>query len=243
MEFSGSVGGGGATLSEMYQSARRLLLSARDGVSRVERLSSAPTSSSYSSSVPLVGGGAAGVQAAAEEVRREVAQIQTLCAQMDRLWRSIPAKGQRDLWKRKVEQLSEEVDSLKETLDRNSLHQQKRILEAKERAELFERANGESSHVLRIFDDEAQAMQSARSSSRMLEEAYETGVAILHKYADQRDRLKSAQRKALDVLNTVGLSNSVLKLIERRHRVDKWIAYAGMIITIVVMIVFWRLTH
>lgn len=50
--------------------------------------------------------------------------------------------------------------------------------------------NGESSHVLRIFDDEAQAMQSARSSSRMLDEAYETGVAILHKYADQRDRLK-----------------------------------------------------
>jgi hypothetical protein len=50
--------------------------------------------------------------------------------------------------------------------------------------------NGESSHVLRIFDDEAQAMQSARSSSRMLEEAFETGVAILHKYADQRDRLK-----------------------------------------------------
>jgi hypothetical protein len=48
----------------------------------------------------LVGGGAAGVPAVAEEVRREVAQIQTLCAQMDRLWRSIPAKGQRDLWKR-----------------------------------------------------------------------------------------------------------------------------------------------
>nr|CAB3498746.1 unnamed protein product [Digitaria exilis] len=144
---------------------------------------------------------------------------------------------------RKVEQLSEEVDSLKETLDRHTLRQQKRILEAKERAELFERANGESSHVLRIFDEEAQAMQSAQSSKRMLEEAYGTGVAILHKYADQRDRLKSAQRKALDVLNTVGLSNSVLKLIERRHRVDKWIAYAGMIITIVVMIAFWRLTH
>ena len=95
MEYSG----GGATLSEMYQSARRLLLSARDGVARVERLASAPTSSSYSSA-PLVGGGAAGDPAVAEEVRREVAQIQGLCAQMDRLWRSIPAKGQRDLWKR-----------------------------------------------------------------------------------------------------------------------------------------------
>jgi hypothetical protein len=41
---------------------------------------------------------------------------------------------------RKVEQLSEEVDSLKETLDRHTLRQKKRILEAKERAELFERA-------------------------------------------------------------------------------------------------------
>jgi hypothetical protein len=33
-------------------------------------------------------------------------------------------------------------------------------------------------------------MQSARNSSMMLEEAYSTGVAILSKYADQRDRLK-----------------------------------------------------
>lgn len=39
-----------------------------------------------------------------------------------------------------MEQLSEEVDSLKETLDRHTLRQKKRILEAKERAELFERA-------------------------------------------------------------------------------------------------------
>lgn len=50
--------------------------------------------------------------------------------------------------------------------------------------------NGDSSHVLRIFDDEAQAMQSARNSSLMLDDAYNTGVAILTKYADQRDRLK-----------------------------------------------------
>nr|CAD1830234.1 unnamed protein product [Ananas comosus var. bracteatus] len=66
--------------------------------------------------------------------------------------------------------------------------------------------NGDSSHVLRIFDEEAQAMQSARNSSIMLEEAYATGVAILSKYADQRDRLKRAQRKALDIPNTASES-------------------------------------
>ncbi|KAE8792985.1 hypothetical protein D1007_32495 [Hordeum vulgare] len=83
----------------MYQSARRLLLSARDGMARVERLASAPASSYYSASAPPVG---VPDPTGAEAVRREVAQIQGLCTQMDRLWRSIPAKGERDLWKRWV---------------------------------------------------------------------------------------------------------------------------------------------
>ncbi|KAL0896877.1 hypothetical protein Bca101_080838 [Brassica carinata] len=52
-----------------------------------------------------------------------------------------------------------------------------------------------------------------------------------------------AQRKALDVLNTVGLSNSVLRLIERRNRVDTWIKYMGMIATIVVLYLFIRWTR
>ncbi|KAF7150965.1 hypothetical protein RHSIM_Rhsim02G0195900 [Rhododendron simsii] len=140
----------------------------------------------------------------------------------------------------KVEQVAEEAGSLKESLDMYFSRNQRRTQEARERAELLGRANGESSHVLRIFDDEAQAMQSARNSSRMLEESYATGVAILAQYAGQRDRLKRAQRKALDVLNTVGTSNFVLRLIERRHRVDRWIKYVGMILTIVILIAFWR---
>lgn len=108
-------------------------------------------------------------------------------------------------------------------------------------------------------------MQSARNSSRMLEEASATGAAILAKYSEQRERLKvslfskflvftvicrqiqwhwifvqGAQRKALDVLNTLGLSNSVLRIIERRNRVDQWIKYAGMILTFVIVIAFLR---
>lgn len=43
---------------------------------------------------------------------------------------------------------------------------------------------------MRIFDEEAQAMQSARNSSRMLEEAYSTGVAILSRYSEQKEHLK-----------------------------------------------------
>ena len=71
--------------------------------------------------------------------------------------------------------------------------------------------NEESSHVLRIFDDEAQAMQSARSSARMLEESYATGVAILSQYAGQRERLKvSVTKQLLYMLHTLTFINEYL---------------------------------
>ncbi|XP_073298116.1 membrin-11-like [Primulina huaijiensis] len=231
------VEGGGGTLSELYSSSKRLLLRTRDALERLERLE---YSSSSSSSSTAVIPGVSDDQSTA--VRRDINQIQTLCSDMDRHWRSIAAKSQRDLWKRKVEQVSEEAESLRASLDKYLSRHQKRIQEAQERAELFGRANGDS-HILRIFDEEAQASESVRRSSQLLEDTFATGVAILSKYSEQREHLKRAQRKALDVLNTLGLSNSLLRLIERRNRVDKWIKYAGMVFTVVVIFIFWRWTR
>ena len=80
--------GGGGTLSEIHQSAKKLLLRSRDGLERLEY--SAPA--------------AAAVSGADSElsfaVKKDITQIQSLCVEMDRLWRSIAAKPQRDLWKR-----------------------------------------------------------------------------------------------------------------------------------------------
>ncbi|XP_031101591.1 membrin-11-like [Ipomoea triloba] len=237
------VRGGGGTLSELFQSSRRLLLKTRDGLEKLERFEYSSSSVAFSSSSNAASLGLDSSDHLFDAVRKDITQIQSLCSEMDRLWRSIPAKSQRDLWKRKVEQVAEEADSLKDSLDKYYLRNQRRIQEARERAELLGRANGNSSHVLKIFDEEAQAMQSVRSSSKMMEETLATGAAILSKYSEQRDRLKRAQRKALDVLNTLGLSNSLLRLIERRNRTDKWIKYAGMVVTIIILVVIWRWTR
>uniref|UniRef100_A0A6N2NI50 Membrin n=2 Tax=Salix TaxID=40685 RepID=A0A6N2NI50_SALVM len=215
--------GGGGTLSEIYQSAKKLLMRAQDGIERLERLENSTSSGGLDS--PEL----------SFAVKKDISQVLSLCADMDRLWRSVQAKPQRDLWRRKVELIAEEAGSLKESLDRYFARNQRRMKEAQERAELLGRANGDSSHVLRIFDEEAQAMQSVHNSKRMLADSLSTGAAILSKYSEQRERLKRAQRKALDVLNTVGLSNAVLRLIERRNRFDRWIKYFGMLITLVVL--------
>jgi hypothetical protein len=80
--------GGGGTLSEIHQTARKLLLRTRDGLERLERLEYSNSSSSSSPSDFSF------------SVSKDIAQIQSLCVDMDRLSRSIGAKSQRDLWKR-----------------------------------------------------------------------------------------------------------------------------------------------
>ncbi|CAF1934237.1 unnamed protein product [Brassica oleracea var. botrytis] len=114
--------GRGGSLSELYISAKRILLRARDGIERLERFESAALmdSSDLTSSV-----------------KRDITEVQSLCASMD-------------------------------------------------------------------------------GSKRLLDDSFSSGVAILAKYAEQRDRLNFE----------VGLSNSVLRLIERHNRVDTCIKYA-----------------
>ncbi|KAM1064093.1 hypothetical protein ACFX2A_028775 [Malus domestica] len=110
--------------------------------------------------------------------------IQSICAEMDRLWRSVGAKSERDLWTRKVERIAQGAESLKDSLDS--------IMYAFcfTYAYVIVMWNGDGAHVMRIFDKEAQAGDSVRNSARMLEETNATGEAILRKYAEQREFLK-----------------------------------------------------
>lgn len=90
-------GSGGQTLSELYNSSKRLSMKTRDSLEKLERLGYAASSSAMSSSNNAVSG-YSDDQAAA--IRKEIMQIQSFCSEMDGLWRSIPSKPQRDLWKR-----------------------------------------------------------------------------------------------------------------------------------------------
>lgn len=91
---------GGGSLSELYSSSKRLSLQIRDALERLERLEFTSTSSSSLSSSNAVVAGSSDDKATL--IRRDINQIQSLCTDMDRLWRSIASKPQRDLWKRFV---------------------------------------------------------------------------------------------------------------------------------------------
>ena len=135
--------------------------------------------------------------------------------------------AKRDLWKRKVEQVAEEADALRVALDKFGVRQHRRLVDEAHRQELMQRRiDGKPAMDLGA---EVAARKSVHNSKAVLEEAYQTGVGVLGAMAGQRERLKNAHRKVLDVLNAVGLSDSVLRVAERRIAVDKLIAYGGML--------------
>ena len=47
--------------------------------------------------------------------------------------------------------------------------------------------------------------------------------------------LQNAHRRVLDMTNTLGLSNTVMRMIEGRSRQDRIIMLLGMIVTLLIM--------
>ena len=138
----------------------------------------------------------------------------------------------------KVEQVSEEAASLRTALDRHTHRERRRAADAAARADLLAGADDAAAFSV-AADTEAGALASVRSSKRMLEETLATGAAALVEMSGQRERLKAARTKALDVLHGLGLSDSVLRIIERRQKTDALLAYGGMAVVSLVLVVCW----
>nr|CAG4650575.1 EOG090X0GIP [Sida crystallina] len=79
---------------------------------------------------------------------------------------------------------------------------------------------------------------------RSLDDVFDTGSAVLDGLRSQRNVLKKAHRRLLDVTNMMNLSNTVMRMIERRSSQDKFIFYACAIVTcLVIMWAFWYFRH
>ncbi len=91
-----------------------------------------------------------------------------------------------------------------------------------------------------MIDAALQQHQNMSGAHRDMDELLSSGTSILSSMKDQRTTLKGAHRKILDVANYLGLSNTVMRLIERRAYQDKFILYGGMIATCIIMYLAWK---
>ena len=85
------------------------------------------------------------------------------------------------------------------------------------------------------IDETLQFNESLQNAHRGMDDLIGSGTNILQGLRDQRVTLKGTQKKILDVANTLGLSNTVMRLIEKRAFQDKYFMIGGMIVTCVIM--------
>lgn len=144
--------------------------------------------------------------------------------------------AQRQNAKMRCDQLKYDSKHLQAAL---TAYQQKRLRKeaaSKEREELLNRRFAPNPDVTAINIDYAiQHQNSLQNAHRGVDEMLHTGANALESLRSQRMTLKGAQRRIIDMANTLGLSNHTMKLIERRVKEDKVILLLGMVITLLVI--------
>ncbi|XP_076438079.1 Golgi SNAP receptor complex member 2-like [Babylonia areolata] len=174
------------------------------------------------------------------EVQAHLDHIISNCERLDILVTKEPVTRRANA-KMRVDQLKYDCQQVQAAL-RNLQHKRyMRAHEEQEREALLSRTFTTNDHATSIFIDPAlqHHTKMTEAHSRM-DDLLDSGASILQGLRDQRGTLKGVHRKVLDMANTLGLSGTVMRLIERRTSQDKIILVVGMVVTCVVMYVVWR---
>ena len=91
-----------------------------------------------------------------------------------------------------------------------------------------------------MIDAALQHNQRLSDAHHGMDDLLSSGTSIISNLREQRLTLKGAHKKILDIANTLGLSNTVMRLIEKRASQDKIILFGGMIVTCIIMFLAWK---
>lgn len=140
-----------------------------------------------------------------------------------------------------MEHIIEETDHLEQSMQQFGSREARRVTEEREREELMRRVTDDESFrsLVGEYDAEAGSMKSVRRSTSMVDELLETGANVLGNLGEQSATLRRAKRKMMTLLDNMGVSESLLRVIDRRQRLDAILVYGGMFFTVVIVFIVW----
>lgn len=146
------------------------------------------------------------------------------------------SKARRDDFRRRVQHLRTTYAHIRGSLDNLVRRKDRSNFESNKR-DLFAEAN----HNIEAGDIEAEIAEgsSLQRSSKMMNDYLAIGQETLSDLMSQKERLKGIQRKAFDILNSLGIANALMKAVEGRDSVDKWIVYGGMVFILILIFLVW----
>ncbi|XP_003737661.1 Golgi SNAP receptor complex member 2 [Galendromus occidentalis] len=168
-------------------------------------------------------------------VQGEMENIFTSCDRLEILVHKEPA-SRRHVAKLKVDQLKYDVRHLKAVQENLRRKREERLMQEKNRNELLHRTFRANEDTTIDMDRMLNFHSSAQNANRGVDDLIAHGGSVLENLRHQRSTLKSARKRMLDVVNNLGLSNTVMRLIEKRGTEDRFVLFGGMALTCICML-------
>ena len=147
------------------------------------------------------------------------------------------SKSRRDDMRRRVSHLRSTHTHVKQSLEVIMRRRDSQKYESARR-DLFGDTSGDGQSNVNIDLEMAESASLDRSSN-MVNTYIAQGQETLNELLEQKDRLKNIQRKVFDIMNYLGISQNIIKAVEKRDFTDKWIVFIGMIIVSLFLLVLW----
>lgn len=173
------------------------------------------------------------------EIQARIDSITSNCERLDILVHKEPV-GRRQNAKIRIDQLKYDNQHLQAALRMHQHEVYRRRTEESEREELLNRRfthNSMAQDTTIFIDHSLQHNMSLQNANRDMDNLLSHGSGILDNLRDQRNTLKGTRKKILDIASTLGLSNTTMRLIERRAYQDKFILLGGMFLTCLIIII------
>jgi len=146
---------------------------------------------------------------------------------------------------KRIQEFIQSVKQISSSSESHILKHQKKIRENLEREELLtQRKHGE--FELHIGDEYERQMEireksraSLQSSHNLADSIISSSYEVLERLQGQREMITRIRGRLNDIGSAIGISDQLIRTIDRRVSQDKWIVYGGMVGVIVLIIILY----
>ncbi|XP_041360850.1 Golgi SNAP receptor complex member 2-like [Gigantopelta aegis] len=176
------------------------------------------------------------------EVQARIDHILSNCERLEILVNKEPPTRRANA-KLRVDQLKYDCQHLQSAMRQLQHKRYVREEEEREREALLSRTFTTNDHdhdTSILIDASVQHNIGLSNAHRDMDNIIGHSSSILTNLREQRMTLKGVHKKILDISNSLGLTNTVMRLIEKRTFQDKIVFFVGVVVTCVVMYLVWK---
>lgn len=153
------------------------------------------------------------------------------------------ALNRRQTERQKVEQLKFRVQTIKTSINSIERRHRQDIERSRDRENLLSRRYTANDNQVEL-EVNSQAREAIHSNKlgqahNDIDNIIAQGQAVFENLKSDSMAFKRAKTKMLSIVNTLGLSNTLMRLIDKRGVQDKYLLYGMMIFSVVIMYSFW----